>query len=359
MDWKTFRHILDNNIKINNKMENSQELENAVNNLTSSIQNAMSKTIRKVKANNYTDKLPSDITELIKKKNKIRKIWQNTRQIHIKKHFTNLTNIIKRKITQYRYVKWENKLKNFKPKDNSLWKMTKMFKRPFKPIPTLQDNNTSAFTDKEKAETLADHFFKAYTLNTLNNTQEQEQIIKEVVTYMEQTKETGKELYKYSTSPKEIINIIRKLPSLKAPGPAEIQNLIIKNLSKKAIVQIMYIINNIIKLKYFPQQWKIAHVIPLQKPGKPGNIAFGYRSISLLPTLTKVTEKIILQKLKNYKRKQEILINEQFGFRQKHNTTQQVLRITNDIITGFNKDKVTTMCCLTLRKRLTRFGLKD
>lgn len=66
--------------------------------------------------------------------------------------------------------------------------------------------------------------------------------------------------------------------------------------------------------------------------------------------MAKVTEKIILQRLQNHEKKHSIIIKQQFGFRQKYNTVQQLLRITNDIIKGFNNNKVTAMLLLDIEK---------
>lgn len=45
-------------------------------------------------------------------------------------------------------------------------------------------------------------------------------------------------------------------PKQQSPGPDQIPNIIIKNLSQKALVQLTYIINSIFKLRLFPNPWK-------------------------------------------------------------------------------------------------------
>ncbi|GFT27603.1 hypothetical protein TNCV_3569841 [Trichonephila clavipes] len=47
------------------------------------------------------------------------------------------------------------------------------------------------------------------------------------------------------------------------------------------------------KLRYFPNAWKTAVVIPILKPGKNPKLADSHRPISLLPILSKLAEKII------------------------------------------------------------------
>lgn len=45
----------------------------------------------------------------------------------------------------------------------------------------------------------------------------------------------------FLTTPAEIKGVIKQPPSLKAPGPDGIQNIILKNLPSKAILQLMYL----------------------------------------------------------------------------------------------------------------------
>jgi hypothetical protein len=46
---------------------------------------------------------------------------------------------------------------------------------------------------------------------------------------------------------------------------------------------------------YFPAQWKVAKIIYILKPGKPPNELIFYWKISLLSTVSKVFEKLLLK----------------------------------------------------------------
>ena len=140
------------------------------------------------------------------------------------------------------------------------------------------------------------------------------------------------------------------LPGKKAPGVDGIQNLILKNLPRKAIVQFMYIINASIKKYHFPTNWKTGVIVPIHKTGKKEAEASSYRPISLLPTMSKVLEKIVHSRLNRFEKANNILIDEQFGFREKHSTVQQVTRIVNDVSTNFNRELVTVMLLLDIEK---------
>ena len=160
------------------------------------------------------------------------------------------------------------------------------------------------------------------------------------------------------TNPTEVLDMIKTFPNQKAPGPDQIQNIVLKNLSRKALVQFTYIINSMITLQYFPSAWKTALVVPIHKPGKNPKLPTSYRPISLLSTLSKVAEKVILSRLQTHIHKHNIIPHFQFGFRPRHNTTQQLARIVTDITTSFNKQKVTVMALLDVEKAFDKVWIE-
>lgn len=109
--------------------------------------------------------------------------------------------------------------------------MTKIFKNDFQPVSTLQKENNTAITDEEIANMLAFQFEKVRNIDTINNFNEQNERICKVQNFLNKNNIKG-EWFKYITSPTEIKNEIRKLPSRKTPGIDKIQNIELKNLCK-------------------------------------------------------------------------------------------------------------------------------
>lgn len=85
--------------------------------------------------------------------------------------------------------------------------------------------------------------------------------------------------------------------------------------------------------------WKMTKVVPIPKLGKPTTNIINYRLISLLDILDKILEKIIQHHLLENIDKSDIIIPEQFGFRQNHSLIQQ--HVTEHIIMKKNKNKTT------------------
>ncbi|GBN07685.1 putative RNA-directed DNA polymerase from transposon X-element [Araneus ventricosus] len=102
----------------------------------------------------------------------------------------------------------------------------------------------------------------------------------------------------------------------------------------------------------FPNQWKTAIVAPILKPGKNPRDPSSYRPISLLSSLSKKAEAVILKSLTEATEDQ--LIPFQFGFRKNLSTVQQLLRITEVIREGMNKGWDTGAVFLDIGKAFDR-----
>lgn len=121
-----------------------------------------------------------------------------------------------------------------------------------------------------------------------------------------------------------ILYIIRDTSNKKSPGVDFIDEKTLKNLPLKVIREVTIIFNAMLRVQYFPSMWKLSQIITILKPGKDSYLASSYGPISLLPTLSKIFDKIILTRLKLTIEKDNIILDHQFGFRRKHSTIEQV-----------------------------------
>ena len=86
------------------------------------------------------------------------------------------------------------------------------------------------------------------------------------------------------------------------------------------------------------------------KPGKEKNDCRNYRPISLLPTLAKVFEKLIYERLQEKIDEFDVIPNVQFGFRRYHSTVHQLMRVSEIIEKGFEDKKYTTAVFLDVAR---------
>ena len=88
--------------------------------------------------------------------------------------------------------------------------------------------------------------------------------------------------------------------------------------------------NNCFRRGIFPNQLKVAKVIPLYKDGDRSDPS-NYRPISLLPVIGKIFEKIIYHRIVNFLDHFKLLNKNQFGFRKKRSTIDAICSLTENI----------------------------
>jgi hypothetical protein len=70
--------------------------------------------------------------------------------------------------------------------------------------------------------------------------------------------------------------------------------------------------------------------------GKDPKFPQNLRPISLLPTIGKLFKKVILKLLQQHTDEKGLLNASQFGFRARHSTTLQLMRLTDHVTLNFN-----------------------
>jgi hypothetical protein len=112
--------------------------------------------------------------------------------------------------------------------------------------------------------------------------------------------------------PSEVQEVIKGLKVGKAPGPNGVPNRALRHLPKRAITFIMKLFNAVLCRQYFPPSWKHACVISILKPGKDPTLPSSYRPISLLDTVGKLFEMILLTRIFREVNERRLLCDRQF-----------------------------------------------
>ncbi len=114
------------------------------------------------------------------------------------------------------------------------------------------------------------------------------------------------------------------MKSTYAAGVDNICSKILKAIANIIIDPLVYCLNLSLSTGFVPKMAKIARVVPVFKSGDKNNLS-NYRPISVLPTLSKVLEKVVDNRLSDYLDKLNILAPSQYGFRKKSTTCMAVL----------------------------------
>lgn len=328
-NWTSFTDILHTELNLKIKLKTPDDIDDATFYITNKIQEAAWLATPYLKILNTTHSAPLQIRNKIQEKRSLRRKWHLSRhpddKAALNRSARELTDMIKENENDTLQHKLSS-LTATKSTDYSLWKITKKFNRPQKHIPPIRTQTGSwAKRAEEKAETFAQHLSHIFTPNASAAPDIDEEL--EKIVDSDQQLSLPPKL----VTPKEVYNTIKHLGNKKAPGFDLITGEILKHLPRKAFVFLCMLFNAIFRVQHYPKLWKVSQVCMLPKPGKPPTEPTSYRPISLLPTISKVFEKIFLHRLKPILDQEKIIPDHQFGFREQHTTVEQAHRVVSKI----------------------------
>ncbi|GFS48780.1 probable RNA-directed DNA polymerase from transposon X-element [Trichonephila clavipes] len=234
-----------------------------------------------------------------------------------------------------------------------LWHCQKLFRKNRPNIPSLSTSSGVANSDDQKANILAITLKDNFAENKRPGNGSHP-IDKEITKTLENFFSSPPTLPLTPTDPTEICDYIRRLKNNKAPGSDQITNKMVKNFNTKTLLILTYLINKILFLRHFPNNWKNAIVFPIKKPDKNAHNPSSYRPISLLSVLSKITEYVILNRLKSFTNDNNFINPNQYGFTRNLSTYHPLLGLTEKITAGFQRGRSTGAVFLDIQKAFDR-----
>ena len=150
-----------------------------------------------------------------------------------------------------------------------------------------------------------------------------------------------KESYKdsfmlYPTDPAEIIRIVLNFENKSSAGYDEIPVKIMKTSIHAIAHPMSALINKSMHTGVFPDALKIARVCPIFKSGDKCDF-LNYRPISILPSFSKIYEKVVFNRLLAYLDSKHILCDSQYGFRRNRSTYMSLIDLYDRISLAIDK----------------------
>ena len=146
----------------------------------------------------------------------------------------------------------------------------------------------------------------------------------------------------------EIKGVIHSLNN-SSSGWDEIPTFLVKKCVDSFIEPLTYLVNSSISEGIFPSELKLARVVPIFKSGDPSLIT-NYRPISVLSFFSKVFEKVMYNHIISFMNKNDVLYDQQFGFRQKHSTQQTIIMLVDKITRYLDAGDIVISVFLDLKK---------
>ena len=361
-DWLTYQSIMHNKLTSQPSPElstivNTQQIDDMIKTLTNSMIDAQKVVVPLVTPVPYAVILTPEIKSMIQSRNRLRRQVQRNPglAIHLRWPINHFNRMIKSSINEIVNANFSHMLSQIKQDDNyhQLWKTARFLKNRQKQIPPLKVESRSVITPIEKCKLLA-HQFKINHDNPLkHDNASHTRLVNSTVSRFIQNSASVDPSIENATE-LEIQQIVKNLKPAKAPGLDRVHNSLIKRLPPIGYVYLALIINACFKLTYFPKEWKSAKVIAIKKPGKPPSQPSSYRPISLLSSLSKILERVILARLNKHLEENNILPHQQHGFRSGHSTITQLNSLTQNIKQSLINRLSTGMILMDIEKAFDR-----
>jgi hypothetical protein len=354
VNWVLYQHIVEQTLPSIQNIESSSDIDRAAMTITSCITGAVSEA-----TTTFVPKrchfLPRHIRQLINDKNSVRNRWQRSRNPSDKTLLNHLQLEVKFALDDLSAQSEIRDLEEAEEHPQQVFRVINKLTTPRQQpnFPNLKVGDKIATTDQEKSELIADSLQNQCSPNPFkaDNFRRHGIVVADVVRkYLIKPSPAPIEF----TSPSEVKEIIANLRPKKAPGHDGVSNQSLKLLPLKGVVFLTNLTNSIFRIGYFPKDWKLAIVISIRKPQKPPSNPTSYRPISLLPTMAKLVERVLLSRLGSFMTQQHILPDTQFGFRKGHSTTQQLMRVTSHVTELLNQRKFVSMLLLDISQAFDR-----
>ena len=147
----------------------------------------------------------------------------------------------------------------------------------------------------------------------------------------------------------EILTITNSFLTGKAYGRDNLPMSVIKRFIDIISVPLTSIVNMSLSHGIVPDKMKIARVIPVYKSGDRA-IFSNYRPISVLPSFSKILEKVVYNRIIEFINKLNILCDNQYGFRKNYSTSLALIEFYGKVSSAFDRGEVAVGIFLDLSK---------
>ena len=316
--------------------------------------------------------LSDDTKELMKRRDRTRKQINkstNKERATLLQQYKTLRNQVTSKIRKEN-VDYNSKRINEAKNERELWNIANEVLNPRKESNwNVLDKNGMETTEEEKvADVFNDYFIdKVEQLKAGIDTN----LVEDPMARLKEKMKNNKNTLEFKTvTGKQLSKHLKKLNPKKSSGVDGLsqENLLLGK--SQLLSPLLAIVNQSITDGEFPEDWKEAAVIPVLKKGN-SQLPSNYRPVSCLPAASKVLEIVVCSQLSDYLELNNLLPNNQHGFRPKRSTMTAWQEIQLDWATKGEQDLVTgvllwdlsaafdTLDCNGVCSKLEIFGLRE
>jgi len=207
-------------------------------------------------------------------------------------------------------------------------------------VPDSSEQQHQSYTDQAKANLLRKHYArvscKPRTPRSLRGKRNKmHDSVKDYIKKASSSKPCTDAASEFSMN--ELIFALKSAQPGKAPGPDGIYNEYLLHLNKNALAVILHFANLIWTTGAMPRSFLRSYIVPILKPGKPGTEPKSYRPIALTSALSKLVERLVINRLTPELERRGVLMHWQSGFRTNRSSVDPLMQLVSDIHLGFQQ----------------------
>lgn len=162
-------------------------------------------------------------------------------------------------------------------------------------------------------------------------------------------------IFLFPATEEEIVAYLRKLKCKKSAGFDGISNTLLKQIGPFILKPLVHLVNLMMEKGVFPDRLKIAKVIPVYKKGDRDELK-NYRPVSILPSVSKIFEYVILHRVTSFLETFHILSSNQFGFLRGKSTVDAIVSFVEQVLDELEDNK---FCLATFLDLSSAFDCVD
>lgn len=349
----------------------TEEINDCIDSMTRTFKEAMDSSVPKVRQRRGgLPDLPPEIIDLTKQRRRLHRTLHRTtdftRYQPLKAEIKELDGIIDAAIAVCEENVYSNRLNAIRVDNMTLGKVKAAAGiRRINQIPDLKNEDSSfVMDDAGKANLLAENFSSVHGRNDhLRTGAFSDLITEEAASLVDHSPRTtfGVDIMAdgtacngrtddYAIRAADVGWAIRRRPAKRSVGLDGIPDIALKRTDNVVWTFIAILFNHCINLGFFPPAWKKAAIIPIPKSGSDPKSPSGYRPISLLSPFGKLLEQFILDNVRDFIWERKLLLDNQFGFRGRHSTSNALTVLTDYVSRGLNRKCATIAASLDFAK---------
>ncbi|GJQ79607.1 hypothetical protein Trydic_g16449 [Trypoxylus dichotomus] len=227
VSWPAFVDHLSANIGPITAIGGPIELETAVRQVTERVSDSVRYATNTSRAVDVRAFIPTEVRDLIREKNRLRRQWQGTLNPASKAEYNGMARRTKVALDGFRNNRWGDFMVRAWETPSEFWKAVKVMKRQRVPVPPIHGARGAAFTIEDKAEAFAETLdgqcspvYENVDVDRIGR------ILRQVRDLL--TAEEDEEPIQ-PTSPEEVTAIVKSFRPNKAPGPDGITYRVLKH----------------------------------------------------------------------------------------------------------------------------------